>query len=1027
MNDKQKTRRKSALWKKWMITIPLTVTLIFSGGVELFALGETVSVLEAASEPQATTEYLLREDYESEVTDGTEHSVPSVGEWKAGTKTAELSYQNGRVYLNKLNSEAYAADLVIPLNKGSIGGTEPEAPAAPGTDIYIEFDWQAHNTSTRLYLQGLTDEGKGVNLFYFTQSGSKMQYCKGDNSSNVTGNIEIQQTASHVFRLLMKRNGDSYTISKVWIDGVLDKELNLAGAGSCVGLYCFKTDERRTKGTGLGSSFGELNVWQPAADQIQTLLETEGASPDFEDIKGDNLSETEVTGDLTMKVGELTEAGLLITGWESSVPEVIREDGVVNRPKEEDCKVMLTPTLAIRDVIGDGSADFQPVNVTGPGNPVTVTVKSIQLEEVKERLSFELIRGKNESADAVTRDLTLFQALDGVSISWEVSSITPGGTNAAIDVQTGSVRRPLSGEEDVVVVLKANLSRGTETDSKTITVTVKKMDMSPDEYVKEIAGWLAFADIAGENPDQNQVTTDLNLIRSFNGADVVWQSSDPNHVSVDGTVRYPIFPDPAVTVTLTAELTYAGSGKAVKTFTVTVQPGDPENLAKTGEIKSNLSGVSAADLEKIRDGKEDTCIEVQARSKSFYLIFDLKEKKAISKFEYTETAAEELCAIETYQVDISENGTSWTTVFEGTGLPGKNTAEFEPVETRYVRFLVSKKTAGRVCTLAETAVRFRPSDQALVEADARAFEIGIPARITGNTITLPLKGKFGSDITWEIKPAGLIQATAAAGTYQVTHGSSDRAVTLTATFHSGDAAAQRRSSHSISGTGNGSFGGSTGGSGGSSRPSGGSSVSTGSGTQAVNPKLPAQQTEQTPETEAPFRDLEQAQWAAEYIQGLYNDGIVNGKEEGLFHPMDTVTREEFVKMLVLSLGLEPVELALEFEDVEPVEWYAPYIACAVQEKIANGVSETQFGIGLSMTREDAAVMIARTLQDGSSSGSANRFVDQENISEYARDSVARLAELELIQGDEDGRFRPQDTISRAETAKILYLLRSAAK
>ena len=57
-----------------------------------------------------------------------------------------------------------------------------------------------------------------------------------------------------------------------------------------------------------------------------------------------------------------------------------------------------------------------------------------------------------------------------------------------------------------------------------------------------------------------------------------------------------------------------------------------------------------------------------------------------------------------------------------------------------------------------------------------------------------------------------------------------------------------------------------------------------------------------------------------------------GKADGLFQPLDPVTREEFVKMLVLSLGLDPADGAFgPVRDADGQAWYTPYLVCAVRD------------------------------------------------------------------------------------------------
>ena len=105
-------------------------------------------------------------------------------------------------------------------------------------------------------------------------------------------------------------------------------------------------------------------------------------------------------------------------------------------------------------------------------------------------------------------------------------------------------------------------------------------------------------------------------------------------------------------------------------------------------------------------------------------------------------------------------------------------------------------------------------------------------------------------------------------------------------------------------------------------------------------------------------------------------------------------------------------------------WYAEFIKAAVGGKVIGGISETEFGTGSNITRQDLAVMLYRALN---ASGKEidiiidNKAVlsDLDSVSEYAREAVDYLVEIGAINGS-DGKFRPNDYIMRAEAAKMIY-------
>ena len=78
-----------------------------------------------------------------------------------------------------------------------------------------------------------------------------------------------------------------------------------------------------------------------------------------------------------------------------------------------------------------------------------------------------------------------------------------------------------------------------------------------------------------------------------------------------------------------------------------------------------------------------------------------------------------------------------------------------------------------------------------------------------------------------------------------------------------------------------------------------------------------------------------------------------------------------------------------------------------------------------ITREQMAVIIERFLKSKSyhlSMHQPNSFIDDADISEYAKGAVRLLSGLDIISGKDGNRFDPKGYATRAESAKILALL-----
>ncbi len=217
-------------------------------------------------------------------------------------------------------------------------------------------------------------------------------------------------------------------------------------------------------------------------------------------------------------------------------------------------------------------------------------------------------------------------------------------------------------------------------------------------------------------------------------------------------------------------------------------------------------------------------------------------------------------------------------------------------------------------------------------------------------------------------------------------------------------------------------------SGGSTSPSGGSSGSGGSSSGgggynagAATPVLPGG----TQRTDY-FSDMGGYEWAMNAVNALTAAGVINGKSEDmkLFAPSDTVTREEFVKMIMLALKLSDGSDAptANYADVDPQSWCAPYISAAVSYGIINGVSAEKFGIGEPITRQDMAAITFRAMKCafdirdvGQTAAPFSDYTD-----EYARAAVGYLSSKGIISGYPDGTFGAERTADRAEAAQIIY-------
>lgn len=175
-----------------------------------------------------------------------------------------------------------------------------------------------------------------------------------------------------------------------------------------------------------------------------------------------------------------------------------------------------------------------------------------------------------------------------------------------------------------------------------------------------------------------------------------------------------------------------------------------------------------------------------------------------------------------------------------------------------------------------------------------------------------------------------------------------------------------------------------------------------------------------------FSDVPESYWAFAYISEMSERGVLNGYPDGKFYPDSQVTRAEFAKIMTTAAGLSIAEPTMQiFSDVQLTDWYAPYVHTAKEYLGAYTQNGSSYYLpNTPALREDIAVALVK-LKGYSTTGAdmtslPRMFSDYQSISENAKIYVAAAIENGLISGYEDGTFKGQNSITRAEAATLLW-------
>ena len=164
-------------------------------------------------------------------------------------------------------------------------------------------------------------------------------------------------------------------------------------------------------------------------------------------------------------------------------------------------------------------------------------------------------------------------------------------------------------------------------------------------------------------------------------------------------------------------------------------------------------------------------------------------------------------------------------------------------------------------------------------------------------------------------------------------------------------------------------------------------------------------------------------WAKDYIAELSERDIFNGYEDGSFRPDMGITREEIAVAMTRALGLETKAKRApyaNFSDSSYIsEWATDAVNMMVKVGIFTGYDDGLYRPQQIITREQLVAVVMRMFSDDIDRATLG-YQDKNDIGEWSKAYVKQATELGIVGGYPDGTFRPVNSITRAEAAKILY-------
>lgn len=167
---------------------------------------------------------------------------------------------------------------------------------------------------------------------------------------------------------------------------------------------------------------------------------------------------------------------------------------------------------------------------------------------------------------------------------------------------------------------------------------------------------------------------------------------------------------------------------------------------------------------------------------------------------------------------------------------------------------------------------------------------------------------------------------------------------------------------------------------------------------------------------------EVSDWAEKDINTAISEGLL--PELYRTNYFGNISRIETCQLLNNLLAQKNVNqernytITFPFKDI-----YDSSISLLYQSGIINGKSETEFCPFDLLTREEFAKILSRAMEalELDRDASLHNYADMSDISDWAAEDVNIVTNAGLMQGKDDGKFNPQDTLTKEEM--IVTLLR----
>ncbi len=176
-----------------------------------------------------------------------------------------------------------------------------------------------------------------------------------------------------------------------------------------------------------------------------------------------------------------------------------------------------------------------------------------------------------------------------------------------------------------------------------------------------------------------------------------------------------------------------------------------------------------------------------------------------------------------------------------------------------------------------------------------------------------------------------------------------------------------------------------------------------------------------------YADVASTAWYADAVSYLASRRITSGTTATTFSPDSTLTRGQFITLLLRAYGIEAdADSSNNFADAGNT-YYTGYLATAKRLGISRGVGDNKFAPEAAITRQETFTLLYNVLKvlnrlpKGDSDKLISDFTDSSVVADYAQEAMTYLVKSGIIVGN-NGYLLPEADYTRAQMAQVLYNL-----